>query len=436
MLSLSKLVPGLGSAVNCALRNQARSIYSANYLGIENFKSYSQRFQKENAQNSNTVKQTVKDAVSKPDGKIFTEDLKSYLYQTQTDEEIDTLIEGIKKHQNQQSVSLFSFNFDGPLMRLLYSLNKTDKALSLYLKDNSNFFNKSFKVTAMLMNKLIEEKRFDEALKVGDSYFKHHKSVKQSAAADSKEAQLNLGNILRLYSEALLGKNDSGALKQAKQFLKDVSELKERLLDKSIAHVILLALEQKDPEFAFELLNQISIAMQKDLKGNLKILTLIELKRADEALNLAEEMSKQKQSEQQQQVGALKRVQSIFFRSTLEKLQSAVESNAEKKSRVQTLFDTTTTRNEFFKTDIKEFFTQVIDKRPFNPQQQGARGGNQNRAPNQRFNNENRQPFQQRQQGQQFNRQFNNERRPQQQDRPRFQNRDQQQQKQQNRTNA
>jgi len=46
---------------------------------------------------SGSIKLAIKDAVSKPDGKIFTEDLKSYLYQAHTDEEIDTVIEAIKK---------------------------------------------------------------------------------------------------------------------------------------------------------------------------------------------------------------------------------------------------------------------------------------------------------------------------------------------------
>lgn len=43
------------------------------------------------------VKQAIKDAVTKPEGKLFTEDIKLYLYQAKTDDEINTLVEAIKK---------------------------------------------------------------------------------------------------------------------------------------------------------------------------------------------------------------------------------------------------------------------------------------------------------------------------------------------------
>ena len=72
----------------------------------------------------------MEEAINKPDAKIFAEDLKSFLYLTEEDNEINLLIQGIKKFNAKNTQD--DFRFGAPLMRLLYTLDKTDKAFELF----------------------------------------------------------------------------------------------------------------------------------------------------------------------------------------------------------------------------------------------------------------------------------------------------------------
>lgn len=92
----------------------------------------------------------------------------------------------------------------------------------------------------MLLNKLVEEKKFDEVLKVTN---KHLQNV-----ANAKQAPTNKNLVsrdsMRLITESLLEKNDASALEQAKNIFKQVSDLKSEIPAGSIMHVIALALDQ------------------------------------------------------------------------------------------------------------------------------------------------------------------------------------------------
>lgn len=354
MLSLlSRFGPVIGST----LRNPVRTIFSPSHFAIDKFKFYTKRIQ-ENNKSSSTLRQSIVEAVSKPDGKIFTEDLKTFLYLAQTDEDIDTIIKAVKKHQSQASLSIFSFNFDVPLMRLLYSLNKTDKALELFLQED--FFKKSYKVTTMLMNKLLEEKRVDDTIKVGTQFIANAKA--------NKKFEVGLDNM-KLLAEALLEKNDAAALEFGKSILKEQTEGKASIPDKAIILLALLALEQKQPDVAFEMLNLMNTSGQ-EIRNNLKIICLIDLNRTDEALKIAEEMSKQGPSKE-----SYKRA---FFGSTLNKLLKAVDDS--KKAQVQSIIDNETTKKRIFDYDIKDHATRNTERR-FDVKNRRVGNNLQNRSP-------------------------------------------------------
>ena len=90
----------------------------------------------------------------------------------------------------------------------------------------------------MLINKLIEEKRIDEAIKVGTTYMEKI----QSANTDFKNP-IPFG-ILNLFTEALLIKNDANALEQAKIMIKKLIDLKVYIRSPILSNVAYLALEQ------------------------------------------------------------------------------------------------------------------------------------------------------------------------------------------------
>jgi uncharacterized integral membrane protein len=119
-------------------------------------------FNKFNFLDKASIKSTIQESLARPDGKIFTEDLKALLYSTRTDEDLDFLIKAIKRYnpsiwskcrlvvvmfvviylllffifiqiryQSHESLTMFSYSFDAPLARLLYILGKMDLAVKL-----------------------------------------------------------------------------------------------------------------------------------------------------------------------------------------------------------------------------------------------------------------------------------------------------------------
>jgi len=85
-----------------------------------------------------------------------------------------------------------------PLIKLLYTLNKTDTALDLFMND-SEILGKSFKVFVMLMNKLLVEKRYDDVIRV---FNKNAESVFKSKPEQTGGAI----QVLSLVSHALYEK--------------------------------------------------------------------------------------------------------------------------------------------------------------------------------------------------------------------------------------
>lgn len=124
------------------------------------------------------------------------------LYLTKSDADLDVLINAIRKYQKQESAAIFNFSFETPLMRLLYSLNKTDKALELFMKEEDSILQKFFTAGTILTNKLLEEKRYDDALKVLNKILNKVREEKQTDP-NSRFRTMDLSNLA---TEAMLGK--------------------------------------------------------------------------------------------------------------------------------------------------------------------------------------------------------------------------------------
>lgn len=276
MLSFSKL---FSKNVSLASQNfsAVRYLYSKKYLGVDYFEKYSEEVQTKESQNFEKIKKSVADSLAKKDAKIFSEDLKKLVYLAKTDDDINLLIDGIKKYKTQDSLTVFSFNFEVPLMKLLYSKEKTDKALELYLKGDNTLSTSDFssKVELMLMNKLLLEKRYDDSIKV----------FKKIEASVTKEKMVKLKNIASLTGQALLEKND---FEEAKALIKRLAELKVDLTSITIVSFFLLAQQNGDNNLAFDLTNY---PMKNiSMKENLKIIALIKLKKYDEAFEKCQQL--------------------------------------------------------------------------------------------------------------------------------------------------
>lgn len=334
---------------------------------------------------------TIEEAVSKPDGKIFTEDLKTMLYLSKSDSDLDLLVSAIRKYQTQESTAIFGFNFETPLIRLLYSLNKTDRALAIFLEENDSVFQKFYTAGAILMNKLLEEKRYDDVIKILNKIINKFRNDKKS----DPSSRLRTMDISNLVTEALLGMNSVEALNLAKKILVDFKELNLEMHDNAYIKLILLAHNQNQIDFAYELTSLIK-NKSINIVNNLKFLSLVRMNRIDDAIQLAEDTNK---------IVLDRAIQNrLFFQETLAILEDmAGKLEGEKKGRAQDLVNTIKQENKLIELSLNDYALRLReDKKPrgqFREQNQQDQQMNRPRQQNQRN-----------QQGQQMYRQQNQRR--------------------------
>jgi hypothetical protein len=140
-----------------------------------------------------TFKENIENALSKSNGNIDYKDLKRFFECVKTDADLDVFLKGMIRYQSIQTD--LDSRLSKPLMQYLYVSNRTDKALKLFMSKvglvchicahNNLFFffiaavlfftkeNKFFhseSVAILLMNKLYEEKRFDDMIQVYNQY--------------------------------------------------------------------------------------------------------------------------------------------------------------------------------------------------------------------------------------------------------------------------
>jgi hypothetical protein len=76
---------------------------------------------------------TIKKALAKPNGQIAFLDLNALFYGVKTDEDLNLFLSGLERFQSQQTK--LDIGLSDPLMKLLYVLNRTDKALELFMSE-------------------------------------------------------------------------------------------------------------------------------------------------------------------------------------------------------------------------------------------------------------------------------------------------------------
>lgn len=335
-----------------------------------------------------SLKVTIEEAISKPDAKIFTEDLKTLLYLSKSDSDLDLLVNAIRKYQKQESAAIFGFNFETPLIRLLYSLNQTDRALSLILDENDSVLQKFYTAGTILMNKLLEEKRYEDTIKVLNRIISKFRQDKK-ADPNSRLRTMDLSNLA---TEALLGINTSDALNLAKKMLVDFKELNLEFHDNAYIKLILLSHNQNQIDFAYELTSLIK-NKNPSIINNLKFLSLVRLNRIDDAILLAEDTNKMILDR-----GIQNR---LFFKETLSILEDmAGKLSGEKKDRVQDLVNTIKQENKIIDLKLNDYALKLRENKKINTQQRQT--NEQTNRPRQQYQSD-----QPRQRGQQ-NRQRQN----------------------------
>jgi tetratricopeptide (TPR) repeat protein len=332
MLSLSKfLSKNLKSSVS-----GIRSIYSAEYLEIDVFQKHCQNKQEQIGPQIESIKKNIEKSLSSPDGKVFVEDLKSFLYCSKSDSDIDLVRNSIERYNSQEKLETYSFNI--PMIKLLTSLNKTDIALDI-LNKSPGVFGDSFKVMLHLINKLVEEQKYDEAIDV----FKRRADV-----FFTKNVRAN--EILNLVSHALLEKNDAAAIESFKEIIKSLkgSSLNMVVPRKTTMAFFLTCIQQNQLDLAKE----IAFGTIEDgkIKSNIKIMVLLTLSNQNlgEAIDLFKNLISINQM----------RPSPLIYKDTYLLLQKAIKESG--KSEYNSLLEGL---DEKLMKTLKEIITSTISPR-------------------------------------------------------------------------
>ena len=83
-----------------------------------------------------SLKARVESELTRPDGIVFPVEINDLLYTAKTDEDIELGLKAIRRYETLgEHLGSLKYRFGSPLMRLLYTLDKTDKALELFFNE-------------------------------------------------------------------------------------------------------------------------------------------------------------------------------------------------------------------------------------------------------------------------------------------------------------
>lgn len=361
-----------------------RTLYAPSYFNIHKFDTHRNTIIKSQGFNKESVKATIQQSLSEgKDGRIFTEDLKVFLYLADSDEDYDLLIKSANKYSNQDESGVFNFKFGPPIMRAGYLLNKTDKMFDLYMNDEITFINDVVSVNGqILMNKLFEEKRYDDILKVFEKFL-----VRFTANLDQNKGEFNKvpNTSLQIAIEALLEKNDADSLAKIKEMFSKPNKLIQFNKHPSVG-MILLAMNHNEYELAYKILNNFientTYQLYPDTR-NIKVICLLKLGNTDEALVECRDILNQGN------------FRSKFFNETIDHLKEAGKKNPELSNQVDRLIEDIGD-NLFMKYDIKNHYFQMQIHSPMEMKrmkEQKERGNFDFQGQNQNNDREQRSPF-------------------------------------------
>lgn len=333
-----------------------RTLFHASYFGIVNFEKHSERMAENLIQGKAALQQSVRKSLQSRNAKLFTDDIKNLVYLTDTKSDFTLLADAVRKYHKQTDSSVFDYNFGAPLIRRAYVNNEVDQMLELFMNDENTFlYEKTRKPGQMVLNKLYEDKRYDDVLKVHEKIFER----------DLEESKKNSTPIIGRYVEtqiafeALYEKNDSTALDQAKELYRNLSA-NEIVIHRFSANVaFLLATQQSDYEFANEVLtNRLNEADNARLQStvipaerNLTVINLLNSNKVSEALNEIEQI-------RDDRVHSKK-----FFQETITLLKEIKLEDAGLQDKLDTIISQLNS-NQIFDIDMKNFFIPLVTISP------------------------------------------------------------------------
>jgi len=352
------------------LRMQVRTLFSSSGIGIDAFKNSREQHASRYAPSLDVFKKRFLDSVDQADSQIFTEDLRNMIMSANTDQEITTVIQALKKYSTNK-VKFTDYHFGSPVMRLLYVQNKTDLALQLYMDESlKSIFNDSASAL-VLMNKLIEEQRYDDAIKVFD--------YGTQRGFNTTTGRTFPADVVMLAIEGLYRQNSKESLAKAKELITKVKASNDDLNTRTAAMAALLAIQQGEPSFAMEVLGSVR-AQNLTTVQNIRAICYAEMDRVEEAINVVHILAEQTPANSDR-----RRVFPLVMRH----IRTAVEKTKDESllNRFEELSKFVLKNNRLSTTDLPDYLGEPINRRDgaarFNSQQ-NMRGNFQRLAGNMR----------------------------------------------------
>ncbi|CAF2745192.1 unnamed protein product [Rotaria sp. Silwood2] len=339
---------------------QVRTIFSTSGIGIDNFKLSRDQHTARYAPSLDAFKKRFVDSIEQTNSQIFTEDLRNMIMSAENDQEIDTVIQALKKYSTNK-VKFSDYHFGSPIMRLLYIQNKTNLALDLYMDESlKNIFNDSASAL-VLMNKLIEEKRYDDAIKVFEHGSKRGFSTTSGRTYPS--------DVVMLAIEGLFRKNTKESLVKAKEIISKVRESDPDINPRTAAMVALLSIQQGEPSFAMEILGGVRVQNYTIIK-NIRAICYADMGRVEEAINVVQLLAEQTPANNDR-----RRVFPLVMRHIRLAAEKCNDQNL--LTNFEELSKTVLKNNRLSTTDLPEFLSEPINRRgPARPGGQQSNRGN------------------------------------------------------------
>ncbi|CAF1239079.1 unnamed protein product [Adineta ricciae] len=325
---------------------QIRTVFSSSGIGIDSFKLAREQYVSRHAPSSDSFKKRFIESANSSNGQIFTEDLRNMIMAASNDQEIDAVIQALRKY-NTSKLKFTEFHFGSPIMRLLYVHDKPDLAIQLFMDESLKRIFQDSGSALILLNKLIEEKRYDDAIKVFEYGCQRGFSTSSGRTFPS--------DVVLLTIEALYRQNTKESLAKAKEIITKVMERDADINPRTAAMIALLAIQQGEAAFALEIIGAIRVQNLTTIQ-NIRAICYAELGRIEEAINIVHLLADQPPVENDR-----RRV----FPLVLQHIQKAVDKtkDSDLKSRFEDLSKFVSTNNRLSLTDLIDFIDEPINRR-------------------------------------------------------------------------
>ncbi|KAK3609176.1 hypothetical protein CHS0354_013713 [Potamilus streckersoni] len=220
--------------------------------------------------NKDVFKKRMIQEIDCEDSPIFTEDLTTLAYITETKEDLDLFIQAIMRYHEQVThIGSRRFLISTLLMRVLHLYFDADMAMKMFNNpDLDTLFQTSVLSYTVLMDMLYEDGQYEAVVKVYTAF-------------QSRVEGFHIDNYT-LYLAALYKMNTPEALKMCTESITEAFEKHKTLSPRALAFAAMLALKQNRPEIVMELIARISDLSYNYV--NFKTIALCKLGRVDDAI--------------------------------------------------------------------------------------------------------------------------------------------------------